>query len=120
VDADDASTLIFWTQKFLEAQGYAVERNLLYQDNKSTILLEMNGKRSSTKKVSALNIRTFFIADQVEKGWLTVEYFPTGSMVSYFVSKPLQVHLFRKMNEIIIGRATTVGSVTEGSLVAEL
>jgi len=34
VAAADASTLIFWTQQFLEAQGYAVERSFLYQDNK--------------------------------------------------------------------------------------
>jgi len=46
VAAADASTLIFWMQQFLEAQGYAVERNILYQDNKATILLETNGRRS--------------------------------------------------------------------------
>jgi len=104
VAADDASTLIFWTQQFLEAQGYAVERNILYQDNKATILLETNGKRSSTKRTRALNIRYFFIADQVEKGRLTVEYCPTGSMVANFFSKPLQGQLFRKMKEIIMGK----------------
>ena len=104
VAADDASTLIFWTQQFLEAQGYAVERNILYQDNKATILLETNGKRSSTKRTRALNIRYFFIADQVEKGRLTVEYCPTGSMVADFFSKPLQGQLFRKMKEIIMGK----------------
>ena len=57
VAAADASMLIFWTQQFLEAQGYAVERNILYQDNKATILLETNGKQSSTKRTRALNIR---------------------------------------------------------------
>jgi len=107
VAADDASTLIFWMQQFLEAQGYAVERNILYQDNKATILLETNGKRSSTKRTRALNIRYFFIADQVEKGRLAVEYCPTGSMVADFFSKPLQGQLFRKMKEIFMGRAPT-------------
>jgi len=34
VAAADASTLTFWTQQFLEAQGYGVEMNILYQDNK--------------------------------------------------------------------------------------
>ena len=44
VAVDDASTLILWTQLFLEAQGYDIEKNILYQDNKATILLETNGK----------------------------------------------------------------------------
>ena len=61
-----------------------MERNILYQDNKATILLETNGKQSSTKRTKALNIRYFFIVDQVEKGRLAVEYCPTGSMVADF------------------------------------
>ena len=44
VGADNASTKIFWTKLFLEAQGYEVRENILYQDNKSTILLWNNGK----------------------------------------------------------------------------
>ena len=57
VAVDDASTLIFWTQLFLEAQGYHIEKNIIYQDNKSAILLETNGKSSSGKRTRALNIR---------------------------------------------------------------
>jgi len=92
-------------QQFLESQGYAVERNILYQDNEATILLETNGKWSSTKRTRVLNIRYFFILDQVEKGRLTVEYCRTWSMVADFFSKPLQGQLFRKMKEIIMGSA---------------
>ena len=102
VAADDASTLILWTQLFLEAQGYDIEKNILYQDNKATILLETNGKQSLTKRTRALNIRYFFIADQVEKGRLTVEYCPTGSMVANFFSKALQGQLFRNLKGIIM------------------
>jgi hypothetical protein len=68
VGADDAATLILWTKLFLEEQGYDVKKNILYQDNKSTILLETNGKRSSSKRTHALNIQYFFLNDQVEKG----------------------------------------------------
>ena len=39
VGADDASTMILWTRLFLEQQGYPIDQNILYQDNKSTILL---------------------------------------------------------------------------------
>jgi hypothetical protein len=60
--------MILWTKLFLEAQGYDVDKNIVYQDNKSAILLETNGKKSSGKQTHALNIRYFFITDQVEKG----------------------------------------------------
>jgi len=107
VSSDDALTLILWTSLFLEAKGYDIEKNILYQDNKATIPLETNGKRSLMKLTRALNICYFFIADQVEKGRLTVEYCPTGSMVADFFSKPLQGQLFRKMKRIIMGSDPT-------------
>jgi hypothetical protein len=47
VGADDFMTAICWTQYFMEAQGYQVQDNILFQDNKSAILLEKNGKASS-------------------------------------------------------------------------
>ena len=67
VGADDASTKILWTKLFLEAQGYNVCENILYQDNKSTILLLNNGKASSGKQTRAINIRYFFLHDHRKK-----------------------------------------------------
>jgi len=61
----------------MEEQGYDVKENILCQDNKSTILLENNGKRSSGKRTRAINIRYFFLTDQVEKGNLRIECCPT-------------------------------------------
>jgi hypothetical protein len=43
VGVDDALPLILWARYFIEAQGYTVEQNILFQDNKSTILLATNG-----------------------------------------------------------------------------
>jgi hypothetical protein len=57
VAVDDAATMILWTKLFLEAQGYNVDKNIVYQDNKSAILLETNGKISSGKRTCALNRR---------------------------------------------------------------
>jgi hypothetical protein len=36
--------IILWTRCFLLSEGYGVIENLLWQDNKSSILLERNGK----------------------------------------------------------------------------
>ena len=101
--ADDAATLIMWTQLFMEAQGYGINRNVLYQDNKSTILLENNGKRSSSKRTRAINIRYFFLTDQIEKGRLQVVYCPTEDMTADFFPKPLQGTLFQKFQREIMG-----------------
>ena len=89
VGADDAAVMILWTMLFLEAQGYKVERNVLYQDNKSSILLEINGKKSAGKRSRALNIRYFFLTDQVEKGNLRIECCPTENMIGDYMTKPL-------------------------------
>ena len=40
VGADGASSLILRTKLFLEPQGYKSKQNVLYQDNKSTKLLQ--------------------------------------------------------------------------------
>ena len=103
VGADDMAQMILWTKFFMEAQGYDVKDNILYQDNKSTILLENNGKRSSGKRTRAINIRYFFLTDQVEKGNLRVEYCPTAEMNGDYMSKPLQGSLFEKFRSRIMG-----------------
>ena len=103
VGVDDLAPKIFWTKLFLEAQGYQVEKNILYQDNKSSILLETNGRKSAGKRSRALNIRYFFITDQVEKGNVVVEHCPTDVMVADFMTKPLQGAKFRTFRKAILG-----------------
>ena len=103
VGADDAAVMILWTMLFLEAQGYKVEENVLYQDNKSAILLEINGKKSAGKRSRALNIRYFFLTDQVEKGHLQIEYCPTEDMIGDYMTKPLQGEKFKKFRKSIMG-----------------
>ena len=103
VAADDISVMILWTKLFMEAQGYEINKNILYQDNKSTILLEENGKRSSGKRTRALNVRYFFLTDQVEKGNLSIEYKPTDDMWADYMSKPLQGYKCRKFENAIMG-----------------
>ena len=60
VAVDDLMNKIVWTKLFVEAQGYSVKENILFQDNKSAIQLENNGKMLSGKRTRAMNIRYFF------------------------------------------------------------
>ena len=94
IGADDFMPAICWTRYFLQAQGYHVNDNVLFQDNKSAILLEKNGKASSSKCTKHVNIRYFFITNCVNKGELSLEWCPTEDMVRDFVTKPTQGALF--------------------------
>ena len=103
VAVDDVATMILWTKLFLEEQGYKVDSNILYQDNKSTILLEKNGKQSSSQRTRAMNIRYFFITNQSKRGNVEIEYCPTRIMVAGYMTKPLQGTLFKKFKKEIMG-----------------
>ena len=59
VAVDDMMPQILWTRYFMEAQGYGSKNTIVYQDNKSAILLEKNGKMSSSKRTKHINIRYF-------------------------------------------------------------
>jgi hypothetical protein len=79
-----------------------VEENKVYQDNQSSMLLEKNGRGSSSKRTRHINIRYFFVTDRIKSKELCVEYCPTGDMVGDFFTKPLQGSLFRKFRNAIM------------------
>jgi hypothetical protein len=103
VGVDDMMPSILWTRQFLKSQGYKVNDNVIFQDNKSTMLLERNGKSSSSKRTKHINVRYFFITDRISKGEVRVEWCPTKDMIADFMSKPLQGHLFKKFRDLIMG-----------------
>ena len=59
VGANEITTMILWTRLLMGYQGYNIDKNILYQDNKSLLSLK-NGKKSSRKQTRALNIYYFF------------------------------------------------------------
>jgi len=103
VGVDDMMSSIIWTRYFLKEQGYDVYDNIIFQDNKSSILLERNGKLSSGKRTKHINVRYFFITDRISKGEVRVEWCPTGDMVADFMTKPLQGSTFKKFRDLIMG-----------------
>jgi hypothetical protein len=103
VGVDDCMPAVLWTRYFLEAQGYAVRENIVYQDNQSAILMEKNGKASSSKRTKHINIRYYFVTDRIRKKDLTVEWCPTEDMIGDFMTKPTQGALFKKFRDQIMG-----------------
>ena len=47
-------------QAFYGGARLEIDENILYQDNKSEILLEKNGRKSAGKQSCALNVQYFF------------------------------------------------------------
>ena len=88
---------------FLEAQGYKLKHNIMYQDNQSAMLLEKNGRTSCTGNSRHVNVRFFWVKDRVDKKELSIEYCPTERMVAAFYTKLLQGNLFQRLKEIIMG-----------------
>jgi hypothetical protein len=103
VAADDFMSAICWTRHFMMTQGYNVRDNVMYQDNRSAMLLIKNGTASSSKRTKHINIRYFFITDRIAKGEITIEWCPTADMVGDYMTKPLQGALFKKFRDIIMG-----------------
>ena len=102
VAVDDGMSQMLWTKLFLEAQGYPIKENRLHQDNKSAILLEKNGKASSSKRTRHLNIRYFFVTDQVSKGNLKIEFCPTAEMIADYFTKPTTGSTFQRLRCLIM------------------
>ena len=90
------------TRYFLEAQGYEIDENILYQDNIITMLLEKNGKKSSTKNTKHINMGFYFIKDQVETRDVVIRHCLTEKMLGDNFTKPLQGALFRKFRAEIM------------------
>ena len=65
IGVDDLMPQMIWTGYFLKAQGAGVVDTVLYQDNKSSMLLEKNGRASSEKHTRHIDIRFYFVTDRV-------------------------------------------------------
>ena len=95
--------LILWKRNFLIGQGYDVTDNILYQDNRSAILLEKNGKLSSSKRAKHMDVRYLFVMDRIHCGEVTTEWCPTLEMIADYMTKPLQGKMFTKFCDMFMG-----------------
>jgi hypothetical protein len=100
VGADDFMPAICWTHYFMKAQGFGVKDNIMFQDNKSSILLEKNGKASRSKRTNHINIWYFSITDRVSKEEVSLVWCPTGDTIGDYATKPLQGVYYRSLESI--------------------
>ena len=91
VAVDDTMSQILWSRSFLQHQGIDDIQVILYQDNKSAMILQQNGRMSTGKRSRHLNVRYFFVTDVIKKGLLkAIMCCPIGDMIADFFTKPIQ------------------------------
>ena len=105
---------VMWVKAFFEQQvmnlhAKSIIRKLwakpsvLQQDNNSSICLEANGKRSSTKRTWHINIRYFYVTNKIKSGDVVIVYHPTGKLVRDYLTKPLNGTPFKNHRTTIMG-----------------
>ena len=110
VAVHDVLPQILWTRNFLIDQGFKLHNNLLFQDNQIAILLENNGRGSSSKRTRHIDIRYFFIKDRVDKDEVKIEYCNTDTMIADFFTKPLQGARFTELRNKILNINTSMSA----------
>jgi hypothetical protein len=91
------------------AQGVKMSRNILFQDNKSAILLHRNGTASSSRNTRHINIRYFFMKDRNKAGEIEIVHCPSKEMIADFFTKPIQGKRFSELRSVIMGENVEQG-----------
>jgi hypothetical protein len=87
----------------MEEQGMKIDKSILNQDNLSAMLLEKNGKESSSKRTKHMWVRYFFIKDIITLGDITMKHCPATEMIADHFTKPMQGAMFRRFRAEIQG-----------------
>ena len=90
-------------QIFYGSSGIHIENSILYQDNKSTILLAKNGRIIAGKNSKHIKNRCFLITDKVAQGDLEIQHKGTDKMWANVNTKPTQEKRFRIMRGEVVG-----------------
>jgi hypothetical protein len=113
VGVNDMMPQILWTCYFMQAQGYGADQSLIAQDNLSAMLLENNGRASSSKRTRHINIRYFFVTDRIKAGEVRVAHCPTDDMIADYFTKALQGTKFRQFRDFIMNVDPSTSTVMD-------
>ena len=85
---EEASTYVQWYIALLQSFGITNVKPLtIYQDNKSTIIMAVQG--GSFKRTKHLICKESYVKERLLNGDITVKYLPTKSMPADMLTKPL-------------------------------
>ena len=109
--SDNCSPVIR-SRDFLIAQSYDMPPAKVYQDNMSSMALELRGA-SKSDKTRHVNIRYFWVKDRIDNNEISVEYKPTDEMIADVLTKPLQGKKFTDLRDKLLNYSFLVQSVPQ-------
>ena len=109
----DVISYVEWTSLYYKCQvkTYPIEqplkelgkKNLVKQDNTSTIKMMKGGVRVCGTRTRNIHIQYFYATERVKDGTIVVTYCPTKEMLADYLSKPLQGSLFCLHRNTLMG-----------------
>jgi hypothetical protein len=99
---DDVISKVLWAKRFIEAQGFELDKTLIYRDNTSSMKLEQNGRASASKRTRHFHIKYFYITDLIQRKECIIKYCPTAEMLGDYHTKPLTGSQFMKFRNRIM------------------
>ena len=106
VGIDDYLSKILWWKRFIEAQGFRLNGDMVAQDNTSALRLEVNGRTSAGRRTRHLDVKYFYAFDLNKRNEITCRYCPTEDMLSDYMTKPLVGAKFKKFRSLIMNIPT--------------
>jgi hypothetical protein len=98
VTLDEGVTYLPWIRSILDFVGISpIYPAIAYQDNKSTIIMSVNG--GSFSRTKHLVIKQNYIREQVQERSLYLKYLPTKSMIADLLTKP---HGFEALKQFLL------------------
>ena len=65
--------------------------------------MELNGRNSCTGNSRHIDIRYFWVKNQIDNKIIRVEYMPTHLMLADYFTKPMQGEKFRELRSFVMG-----------------
>ena len=92
---------LVWGRALMTELGFKQEGpSVLYQDNKSAIIMGNDGK-GSFKNSKHMDVRFFFSKQFIDAETLKLTHCPTKIMVADILTKPLQASLFKTLRSAL-------------------
>jgi hypothetical protein len=88
VTLEDSVTYVIWLRQLLSDLGYAQDKpTCVYQDNKSTIIMAIQG--GNFKRTKHMICKEAFIREKFQEGAIVLRYLPTNFMLADILTKPV-------------------------------
>ena len=94
IKVNDTIVKVLWAMKFSHCQGFSACECIVHQNDKSVILLKTNERSSAEKRLKHLNVKYFYIEDQVNQEKTQVKCCSTDEMKEDCQTKPKQESAF--------------------------